>query len=317
MPVLFARSPAVCGIVLFLAVIQAEEPPPAPPVPSDTTSFLLRYKFEPGQMVAYDTVQDVEFTSRYTEASEIAKNRTSTTKCYKVTKVHPDGSAELDLVIRRVVMEVGFNESELETVFDSSSPELRSEKYDHVAKTIGVSQGLFHFAPSGKLIKLLHLDPSTPMPDPKTSQTKDVDGESHRTFLLLLPEKEVRAGDSWVDHYELRVALEGSLQQKIKMKRTYTLVRVENGIATISLSTQILSPIDNVNIEIQLIQRELAGTIRFDLEKGLILERNIAIDKTVIGPSGSKFSMRAKSDYTERLVDQTPLEATLNTEVPQ
>jgi hypothetical protein len=59
----------------------------------------------------------------------------------------------------------------------------------------------------------------------------------------------------------------------------------------------------------QLIQRETSGKIVFDIDKGLIVSRTSAVDRTVVNPFGSKSSMRASSTYREQWIPEGRLAA--------
>ena len=63
----------------------------------------------------------------------------------------------------------------------------------------------------------------------------------------------------------------------------HTLESVESGVATIRVEPQILTPIDNPVLEAQVVQREAAGVVRFDIQAGRILGRTMAVDKRVVG----------------------------------
>jgi len=78
---------------------------------------------------------------------------------------------------------------------------------------------------------------------------------------------------------------------------------VKTGVATISMSTQIMTPMLDPAIEAQILQYETAGSIRFDIENGQILGRQCDVDKSVVGFRGEASSIRYIGRSTEeRLV---------------
>ena len=77
-------------------------------------------------------------------------------------------------------------------------------------------------------------------------------------------------------------------------------------VATISVESQILTPINDPAIEAQLIQRLSAGTIRFDIAAGRVLSQQLDLDRNVIGFSGTASSMHYVTRFTEQLLKNAP-----------
>jgi hypothetical protein len=82
-------------------------------------------------------------------------------------------------------------------------------------------------------------------------------------------------------------------------------------VATIELSTVILTPIHDPSIEVQLIQRDSSSTIRFDIEAGRLIGQQVDIDKRVVGFRGEASSMHYLGRVNEEaLGESTPPAAT-------
>jgi hypothetical protein len=81
---------------------------------------------------------------------------------------------------------------------------------------------------------------------------------------------------------------------------------VANDVATISVDSQILTPVHDPAIEAQLIQRLSTGTIRFDIAAGRVLSQQLDLDRHVIGFSGAASSMHYVTRFTEQLLKPTP-----------
>ena len=80
---------------------------------------------------------------------------------------------------------------------------------------------------------------------------------------------------------------------------------VKNGVATIEVSYQGLSPI-NAYLEAQLIQRLMNGTVRFDITAGRILSQEMNVDRRVLGYAGPTSSMHYVMQMKERLLEDVP-----------
>ena len=87
----------------------------------------------------------------------------------------------------------------------------------------------------------------------------------------------------------------------VKARQKFTLTKVETGIATIAVNTEILTPVNDPQVQSQLVQRMQHGTIKFDLEAGRIHSKQMDLDETVIGFSGAESIMQ----YLARLTEDT------------
>jgi hypothetical protein len=83
-----------------------------------------------------------------------------------------------------------------------------------------------------------------------------------------------------------------------------TLVSVKNGVATIAVDNQVLSPVNDPTIDAQLVQSETTGKIRFDIAAGRILSTLSDGDKSVVGFQGEASSLHYVTRFTEKLVPE-------------
>ncbi|MCA9040559.1 MAG: hypothetical protein KDA65_09460, partial [Planctomycetaceae bacterium] len=138
--------------------------------------------------------------------------------------------------------------------------------------------------------------------EPAQEEDKD-DLNAVGNYLVNFPKNRVKIDERWAQTYSVPVAVDRKLQQDVRLKREYRLRSVENGIASITFKTSVLSSIHNPMIAAQLIQNTPSGTIEFDLERGLIVKRTAELDNTEFGFSGENSSMRAVSKTVETLVN--------------
>ena len=102
--------------------------------------------------------------------------------------------------------------------------------------------------------------------------------------------------------------------RKIKARDCFSLLGVKTGVATIRLATQILSPVHDPAVEAQLIQFESAGTVRFDIDAGRILDQQMTIDKGVVGFRGEASDIHYLTEFGEEFVSAGPTLAAQPTE---
>ncbi len=69
--------------------------------------------------------------------------------------------------------------------------------------------------------------------------------------------------------------LENGTQKTIKLREQYTLEKVSAGIATIRVTTQPLTPVDDASVEAQLMQQMSQGVIKFDIDHGRLISKEL------------------------------------------
>ncbi len=269
--------------------------------------YSLAYKFQAGEVVRYETIQNVKFVSQFQGTVETATNKTETRKAYRVTKVNEDGSANLELVIEWVRMKADFGGGAVPTEFDSKDPAAKSQaKFKDVLKNVGKPQARLVVDSSGKVLKVQEMELVTPAPvGVQNIQMKNMSGRDDFNFLTVFPQKPIQIGEKWSEKSEIKVKVENNLTKALDVRRDYALEAVEGDIATIAFDTKILTPVKDNNIAIQLIQRETKGKLAFDMAKGVVISRTVESDKSVINPAGNNTAMHSTSHLLERLMTET------------
>jgi hypothetical protein len=121
-------------------------------------------------------------------------------------------------------------------------------------------------------------------------------------MTMPLPDHPVAPGDTWSTPIEIEVTLKDGKLKKIQTRQKFTLEKVADGIATVHVDSQILTPINDPAIEAQLIQRLSEGSVRFDVEAGRVISQQLDLDRHVIGFSGPASSMHYVTRFTEKLL---------------
>jgi hypothetical protein len=282
-------------------------PDPRPPTPDSRPTYLLRYRFRANTSVHYRVTNTAVITQVNGSASAVVKNETRTEKHYDVTAVDGKGNALLEPVIDAVVLSAQFD-GEPKKTYDSRSGKPPLRQFAGVAKTIGKPLVRLKIAPDGTLLQAIPLigrkvqaavvkqnGPATPSNDPS------------KNFLVELPSKPVRVGDTWTDD-RLKVKLK--VDQSLKLFRTfvitraYRLVSVKDGRGTIRLTMFTKPPIREPQLQAQLVQRLLTGTIVFDIKRGVIVSRKLDADNEVFGYSGAQSKLHVKMTQIEQLVEK-------------
>jgi hypothetical protein len=174
------------------------------------------------------------------------------------------------------------------TEYDSTKDKIAPPGFEDAAKAIGVPLSVMRITPQGKVVR-------------RDLKVRNQGADDDAPIVLRLPEKSVAIGDTWDESFEVQVALEKSGTKMIQTRRHYKLSEVKNGIASIAVTYQVLSPIDP-HIETQIVQRLMEGEARFDIEKGYVVGQKMDIDKRIIGFAGPTSSMQYVTKMEESIV---------------
>jgi hypothetical protein len=78
---------------------------------------------------------------------------------------------------------------------------------------------------------------------------------------------------------------------------------VQDGLATIAVETAVLTPVNNPQIQAQLIARTPEGRVVFDMNRGVVRSKHLTVENRVIGFAGNDSSMSATGTIDERLLE--------------
>lgn len=248
---------------------------------------LLRYKFQPGEVLRWEVDQRMSVRNTMKGASEEAESKTVSLKAWKVVDVMPNGEIEFNNLVERLRMENQLPDRATMT-YDSTKAEDAPPGFEDAARAVGVILSAIRMSPRGEVIDrdIKHHQPAA---DP------------HEQIVLLLPEEPVAAGDSWTQDSEINVPV-GDGQKRIKARRKHTLKSVKAGVATIATEFQVLSP-TTPELEGRLAHRMVKGEIRFDIQKGRVIAQRLNVDRRVLGFAGPASSMHLITRHEEKLQD--------------
>jgi hypothetical protein len=293
----------------------ATEPAATQPPAADKVH--LQFKFKTGQVVRYEVVHEMEITTLFNGAKEIAKNKSNTARSYKVGPVTTEGDGDLQLTIDRVHMFALFDTGDAVTTpieFQSDDPAKHPKEFRPILEVVGKPTATIRFDRSGRIVSVDESKINRPKSaagvvkkaggaplNPLHTGLADATPES---YLVALPEEPVAPGNTWKERFEVVARDDQNLPIRIMMQRNYKLASVQDGKASIEFRTFTLSPNLEAAVEAQLIQRETSGKIVFDIERGLIISHDSHVERSVVQPFGPKSRMDAKSKYHEKLVTE-------------
>ncbi len=250
----------------------------------------LRYKLSPGEELVSKVVHFAETRTKMSQHEEESSSRTITEKVWEVADVNAAGEMTFEYRINSVELAqtVGNNEElHYNSLTDTDVPEM----YRQVAETVAKPLATVTINPRGQVVNR-----ESDLKSPQLGM-----GE----LTLPLPEEAIAVGGQWSVPREVRVKLESGAHKTIKVRELYTLEKVSAGIATLRIETQPLTPVNDPGTESQLIQQLSKGEIKFDIDNGRMLSKQLNWQDEVVGFKGPETSLRYDAKYTEELLPAT------------
>lgn len=301
-------SAAMPGSLADDAAVKAEPASKAAPEPTaaadstekaddDTTTaptWKLEYRFRQGEFLHFHAKSESTMRVSARAVSQTLRENRETFKHFRVVAVDKNGSAVLEPVIDRAIMQARSDNDEA-ILWDSRSKAAVPKRFQPVADTVGNPKVRVRYKPNGEVEEVLPVDGEKEELNPD---------KSAYGFLIRLPDEAIAVGDSWNDDFVVQVSpepdLSRKLQKDIDIRRVYTLKSVENGVAKITFNTSVKKPVREPIIKAQLISRSLTGTVEFELKRGLILKWTSSGSGQVFDPYGSSSMLESSLASVER-----------------
>jgi hypothetical protein len=260
-------------------------------------SYKLRYKFKAGETVRWEVEHraKVRTTISASTQSDDALGNTQTAetlsksiKVWKVKSLDEKGNVTLLHSVEHVSMWQKFDGRQ-ETRYDSDTDATPPVGYEGVAAAVNKPLAELTLDPLGAVVKREELfAQSAPLPE---------------NITLPLPEHAIAVGEEWTIPADITVNVPPqNITKRIKARQLYRLQSVDGSVATIHLETQVLMPVNDPVIELQLAQSKASGTVRFDIAAGRILSQESDVDEHVTGFQGPASNSHYVMRFTEKLL---------------
>ena len=257
----------------------------------------LRYVFQPGQTIRWHVEHRKNVRTTISGDTITAETLSISVKRWRVTDVEPDGTATFEHSV-----EWGDMRNKLagrdEVRYDSRTDPKPPVGFEDAARSIGVPLSIVTMDAKGHV---LHRDQQNIKPRPAVASSKQPE-QNDSGMTIPLPEEPVSVGHTWSIPQNIDIPLESGGVKRVKAIQQFTIESVKTGVATIRVSTEILTPVTDPAIESQLLERESSGWVRFDLDAGRILGQQMDIDKHVVGFRGDASSIHYVNRFSERLL---------------
>jgi hypothetical protein len=262
----------------------------APPK-NEVPKYDLQYKLSRGDVLRYDVKHQASISGTSDKTTQTAQSKTDSIKAWKVTDVLPNGDIEFMNVCEQVRM-VNQLPDRKATEYDSTRDKTAPPGFEAAARAVGVPLSTMRITTHGKVLN-------------RQVKVRNQGSNEDAPIVLRLPDKPVEIGDTWDEPFEVTVNLPKGASKSIKTRWHHKLANVRDGVATVEVTYQVLSPTD-AGVELELVQRMMSGQVRFDIEKGRILGQKMDVDKRIIGFAGPTSSMQYIMTMEEKLLKDDP-----------
>jgi hypothetical protein len=293
------------------------------PAQAAGTAWTLRYRFEHGQQLRYQSEQKMTLEAHVGENRRIDVSQVRQVRLFTVKTVDPSGTGALAMQFEKVWMQRQVDD-QAPVEFDSTMKASDiPEVYRGVAHSLRGNAPTFHLTSTGKAVQEPTLkgaasqvqpavveSPVEPEnPDQKAIQpasattVESTKSKDPGSFLMLLPENPVRPGDSWKEEFPLTVRGSQELNLQVVVLRTYRLESVTGDIATVTFRSSVRTPIRSSAVRSQLIQATPSGQFQLDMKRGLMISREYRYSETVIGALGAESLLTSVGNQKETLLE--------------
>jgi hypothetical protein len=252
--------------------------------------YTLRYQFKKGDRYYWEVEHGVITETSIQGKKETSRSHSLATKKWEVTGVSKEGVATIVYSLVDVDMRHKVTDQP-EVSYNSRTDTKVPEHYEHIAQAMGLGLATVEIADDGVIVR-------------KQANYRDVD-MGMGDFTIALPDQPVRVGHQWEEQSYISARGEAGLTKRILTRKVYELEKVSLGVATISMRTEILTPLRDPDIESQIVQKLTNGEIQFDIDAGRVMRRQFTWDESVQGFRVPDSLMVYKATMTETFIDDT------------
>jgi hypothetical protein len=249
-------------------------------------TYKLRYKLNANESIHYEVTHVAKTKTRIRGAEEVSQVHTISKRHWDVLSPTPSGDMVFDHVVDSVEMTQQQGDKD-EIKWNSETDSEAPREFRAISDQIGQKLSTLTINAIGKEIAR-----------EDDQGTKASLGMGSLT--LSLPEEPIAIGGTWSVPREVKARTEGDEVKPIKIRELYTLDKVSTGVATILVKSETLTPIDDESVRAQVVQQLSNGHIRFDIDNGRMLSKQLDWDETVVGFQGPNSLMEYRVQRTAK-----------------
>lgn len=256
------------------------------PSPMGGETYLLRYKFTPGLRIVSEVTHMAKTDNKIDSTAQDADSRTVSHKTWDVTKVE-DGNMTFEYAISDIDMSQRIGTGN-EVRYSSKSGEQPPFQFQAAADSVG------------KVISTVTIDLQGLIVARSDETNPPHLGMGDIT--LPVPENAVAVGATWEIPRELNIRREDGSLKRVRFRELFKLEKVSAGVASVSVASEMITIISDPKEEAQVVQQLSNGMIKFDIDAGRMISKELVWDKKVVGFSGAGSAMEYSARLDERVV---------------
>ncbi|MDA1039348.1 MAG: hypothetical protein O3A37_03525 [Planctomycetota bacterium] len=263
---------------------------PAPRASRAEEPVQLEYRFHAGDRIDMEVRHRALTETTIGSTRQATETATDSRKTWQVVAVDDDGRATLEQSVDEVRM-TSRTSDRGEITWSSSDSSAPPPGYENVRQSLGVPLTRLVIDRAGRILERHDLRPVPP------ANTGDL-------VVVPLPDDPIMVGSTWTVPDELVVEAPHAGRKAVRTRLRYQVEAIEDRIATISVDTTVLTPVDDPRLEARLLERIWDGTIRFDIDRGRVSSRSTTTDRRVVGFEGPQSSIRYKASLEEHVIER-------------
>lgn len=248
-----------------------------------------KFHWKKGQVLTYraEHLTTVGETIKGTKVQ--TQSKLNLVKRWQVVEVDDQGVATLQLSLAALRNEQKRPNGKV-LLFDSEQPEKSApELREAMGKYVGQTLAVIRVDPIGRVLEV--------------KQGSASRFESEPPFVVVFPLQAPQVGQAWTRPFQVVLEPPLGTGEKHQAVQRYQCAKLEQGKATIRISTQLKTQPENQLERIPLLQKQPEGEVVFDLHNGRLLSVRLTIDKELKEHQGQDSSYQFQSVYTEESVE--------------
>jgi hypothetical protein len=253
--------------------------------PESEEKILLRYKFSEGMTIHGEVTHLAKNGTRIDSVEQEANSRTVTDKSWRVIDV-TNSLITFEYWIDGIDMSQQVGDAE-EIRYNTREPgDSIPPQFSMAAEKVGKRVSTIRIDDTGMVVARsdIHNPPHMGMGD----------------VTMPLPKNPVSIGATWEIPREMKINRKDGTQRIVKFRELFKLEKISAGVATVLVKSEPLSTMGEPSEEAQILQQLSNGTIRFDIDAGRMISKELAWDHQVVAFSGAGSVL----EYSARLDDK-------------
>jgi len=244
---------------------------------------LLRYQFKKGEELRWNVLHTLKMKNVIGGKEENIETRSRAVKIWKTLDVNQQGAA----IFEYRVEDIDIHQAQTgvdDVVYNSQKDKTIPPELINLDKKIGVPLARIKIDPQGTTTK---------------QPLREYEGRIEENRIVIpLPDDPVGIGLSWSELEQVDLPQPNQTVKKIRMRREYTLEKIQSGLATIKFASVNFTPLTPKEVS-QLMQHFSVGTMDLDLDAGHFIRHQATVDKYVVGIQGASDSIHYLARVTE------------------